>query len=136
MRLPVRTRNLIRPVRQKPRIQRGPVLDPSSACARCPRRKSSFCSGSRDWTKFDGQMILWRVLRNGERVTAEAQRMAVFQYEATKNIPEEYTESGTIVAKAKAEATAKLNQYGFSEVRLRRIRGIAALWKRFTADIK
>jgi len=31
---------------------------------------------------------------------------------------------------------AKLNQRGFDKVRLKRIRGMAALWARFTADIK
>ena len=64
--------------------------------------------------------------------------MAVFRYKAmhTETEGEEFTESGTINAKDEAEATAKLNQYGFGKVRLVRIRGIAALWKRFTADIR
>ena len=69
-------------------------------------------------------------------MTAEEQGMAVFQYEATKNIPEEYTESGSIRAEDEKETRAKLNQYGFSKVHLTRIRGIAALRKGFTADIK
>lgn len=64
--------------------------------------------------------------------------MAVFRYisQHTEVEGEEHTESGTIRAKDEAEATAKLNQYGFSKVRLERIRGLSALWKQFTADIK
>ena len=62
--------------------------------------------------------------------------MAVFRYKARKTIGEEFTQSGTIRAKDEKEATAKLNQYGFNKVRLKRIRGISTLWKRFTADIK
>ena len=45
-------------------------------------------------------------------------------------------EYGTIVAKEKSEATAKLNQSGFSEVRLKQVCGLAALWKRFTAELE
>ena len=63
--------------------------------------------------------------------------MAVFRYKAMiTEEREESTESGTILAKDGSEATAKLNQYGFSKVRLEHIRGISSLWKRFTADIK
>ena len=62
--------------------------------------------------------------------------MAVFRYEATKKLPEDYTELGTIVARDKDEAKTKLKQDGFSEVRLKQIRGIAALWNRFSADIR
>jgi len=62
--------------------------------------------------------------------------MPVFRYKATKTKPEEFTELGAVVAKDEKAATFKLNQYGFNKVRLKRIRGIAALWKRFTADIK
>ena len=62
--------------------------------------------------------------------------MAVFRYKAMKTEGEEFTESGTIVGKDEKEATAKLNQYGFNKVRLERVRGIAALWKWFAADIR
>ena len=63
--------------------------------------------------------------------------MAVFRYEAMmRREGEEITESGSIVGTDEREATAKLNQYGFNKVHLERIWGIAALWKRFTADIK
>jgi len=62
--------------------------------------------------------------------------MAVFRYKAMKAEGGEYVETGCVVAADEEEATAKLKQYGFGRVRLERIRGIRALWKRFTADIK
>ena len=62
--------------------------------------------------------------------------MAVFRYKATRWKRAEFAESGTIVAKDKREAKTKLNQQGFNKVGLKRIRGFAAFWKRFTADIK
>ena len=62
--------------------------------------------------------------------------MAVFRYKATKELPEDYTELGTVVAGDKDEAKAKLKQDGFNEVRLNQVRGLAALWHRFTADIR
>ena len=62
--------------------------------------------------------------------------MAVFRYQATRKLRENFMESGIVVAKDSDEAKAKLKQYGFSEFRLARVRRLAALWKRFTADIK
>ncbi len=62
--------------------------------------------------------------------------MVVFRYKATSTLRENFVESGTIKAKDESEAKAKLSQYGFNKVRLVRIRGISALWTRFTADIK
>jgi len=62
--------------------------------------------------------------------------MAVYRYKAMKTKGEEFTESGTVVAMDEKAATFKLNEYGLDKVRLQRIRGISALWKRFTADIK
>ena len=62
--------------------------------------------------------------------------MVVFRYKATKELPEDYTERGTVVARDKDEAKAKLNRDGFNEVRLKQLRGLAALWHTFTADIK
>ena len=62
--------------------------------------------------------------------------MAVFQYEATKKLPEDYTEQGIVVARDRDEAKEKLKRDGFSKVRLKQMRGLSALWHRFTADIK
>ena len=62
--------------------------------------------------------------------------MAIFHYEATKTVRPGPTASGTVVALDEKEATAKLHQCGFHRVRLKRLRGISAHWKWFTADIK
>ena len=62
--------------------------------------------------------------------------MAVFRYEATKKDPDDYTERGTVAARDEDEAKAKLKQDGFNEVHLKQVRGFAALWDRFTADVK
>ena len=63
--------------------------------------------------------------------------MAVFQFGAMITVEgEESIETGTVVGADKKEVMEKLRQYGFSKVRLERIRGISALWRRFTADIK
>ena len=63
--------------------------------------------------------------------------MAVFQFGAMITVEgEESIETGTIAAADEKEAMAKLHQYGFSKVRLERIRGISALWRQFTADFK
>ena len=62
--------------------------------------------------------------------------MAVFRYEATKELPEDYTELGTVVARDRDEAKAKLDRDGFRKVRLKQVRGLAALWHTVTSDIK
>ena len=69
-------------------------------------------------------------------MTTAGKGMAVFRYEATKKLPEDFRELGIVVARDKDEAKAKLKQDGFSEVQLKQIRGLHALWNRFTADIK
>ena len=62
--------------------------------------------------------------------------MAVFRYEATSELRENSTESGIVIAKDRDEAEAKVKQDGFNEISVKQIRGVAALWKGFTADIK
>ena len=62
--------------------------------------------------------------------------MAVFRYSATIKNREDYRESGTVVARTEDEAREKLKQYDFANARLRRLGGIGALFKAFTADIK
>ena len=62
--------------------------------------------------------------------------MAVYRYEATKERPEDYTEVGTIVARDKDDAKAKLERDGFRKVRLKQVRGLASLWHTVTSDIE
>ena len=62
--------------------------------------------------------------------------MAVFRYDATSELRENSPESGIVVAKDTDEAKIKVEQDGFDKVSIKQIRGVAALWKGFTADIK
>ncbi len=62
--------------------------------------------------------------------------MAVFRYRATSEHRENTPESGIVVAKDKDEAKIKVEQDGFDKVSVKQIRGVTALWKGFTADIK
>ncbi len=69
-------------------------------------------------------------------MTITGKGMTVFRYEATKKLPEDYTEQGVVVARDRDEAKEKLKRDGFNKVRLKQMRGLSALWHRFTADIK
>ena len=62
--------------------------------------------------------------------------MAVFRYKAMKAELGEPVESGFVVARNKHKAKAKLKKHGFGAAHLENIRGIRALWKQFSADIK
>ena len=62
--------------------------------------------------------------------------MAVFNYVATVRKREEFTERGTISARNEKEAEQKLLALDFSDVRLKRISGVGAIFKQFTADIR
>lgn len=62
--------------------------------------------------------------------------MATFKYTASKSLREEYTISGTIVARNEKEAQDELKLNHFDDVRLRRIRGFGAIWNRWSADIR
>lgn len=66
----------------------------------------------------------------------EDRLMAVFRYEGTIRGREEYTESGTAVAKSEEEALQKLRRSGLENISLERLRGLSALVKRFLADVK
>lgn len=59
-----------------------------------------------------------------------------FKYTACKSLREEYTISGTIVARNEKEAREELKLNHFDNVRLRRIRGLGAIWNRWSADIR
>lgn len=62
--------------------------------------------------------------------------MPLYKYVATASSREEHTESGTIVAKTKEEATKKLNQLKFDRVQLRKVAGLMGLVGQFTANIR
>jgi len=64
--------------------------------------------------------------------------MSTFQYEATvkSNGSEEVTEWGTVVAQSQVAAEEKLKQLGLVPINMKPLRGIKALFKSFTADVK
>lgn len=62
--------------------------------------------------------------------------MAVYEYEAVDTKREEFTLTGTVVAIDELDARNKLKQLRCERVRLKRIEGVAALFKSLTADIK
>ena len=61
--------------------------------------------------------------------------MAVFQYEGMRLDREEITETGVVSAESKEEALTILRRYHLNEIRLRKLRGLRALFVRFSADI-
>lgn len=62
--------------------------------------------------------------------------MPVFQYKATIPDREDYSETGTVVARDEQEATEKLKRLNLRATRLKRLTGFMSFLKRFTADIK
>lgn len=62
--------------------------------------------------------------------------MSVYKYTVVLSDREDRVESGTVVAKDKAEATKKLQQLDFPNPRLKLVKGISGLVGRFTADVK
>ena len=62
--------------------------------------------------------------------------MIVYRYKGIIKEREEYRETGTVVATSNEEALRKLGERGLESIRLRRLRGLSALIKRFRADVK
>lgn len=62
--------------------------------------------------------------------------MAVFKYVATARKGEEFTERGTVSARNEKEAEKKLYALEFSDVKLKKISGVGAILKQFTADVR
>jgi len=63
--------------------------------------------------------------------------VAVFKYRVVLTQREGYVESGTVLARSEEEAREKLRKYfGAGHIRLKRVTGLAALFKSFSADIK
>lgn len=62
--------------------------------------------------------------------------MPVFEYTAVSNNNEGHVESGRIVAKDKIDAFDKLKRHGLRLVKLQKLEGISAIFKKLTADIK
>lgn len=62
--------------------------------------------------------------------------MAVFKYVATDRKREEFTERGTVAARDEKEAEKKLLALNFSDVKLKKMSGVGAIFKQFTADVR
>ncbi len=62
--------------------------------------------------------------------------MPLFEYTAIADNNEGHTETGRIVAKDKLEAFDKLRRRELRLVRLKKIEGISAIFKKLSADIK
>jgi len=62
--------------------------------------------------------------------------VSVFQYKARISKREDYSESGTVVARSEREAEEKVKELDFDHVRVKRIRGLRGLFKALTADIR
>lgn len=62
--------------------------------------------------------------------------MAVFKYVATVRKREEFTERGTVAARDEKEAEKKLMALEFSDVKLKKLSGMGAFLKQFTADVR
>ena len=62
--------------------------------------------------------------------------MALFRYRAKDNNPEGHEDVGRVLARNKEEALSKISQQGLKAVSLKRVRGLAGFFGRFSADIR
>ena len=62
--------------------------------------------------------------------------MPVYKYTATANSGEDHYESGTVVATSEQDATKKLRALRLNRINLRKLSGVRALFKQFTANIR
>ena len=61
--------------------------------------------------------------------------MSVFKYSVTLG-REDFAEEGTVVAKDEYEAKQKLRSLDFKQVKLKKLTGLSAFVKQFSADVK
>lgn len=62
--------------------------------------------------------------------------MAVFRFSAIHKDSDDYDESGNIVARDRLHAFDKLTRLGYTRVNLQKVEGLAAWYKKYTADIR
>ncbi len=61
--------------------------------------------------------------------------MSIFKYKVTLG-REDFAEEGTVIAKDEYEAKEKLHSMDFKQIQLKRLTGLSAIVKRFSADVK
>ena len=64
--------------------------------------------------------------------------MAVFKFSALAQgkEKEDHYEKGTVVARDQMDALDKLRRARFTQIRLKQLRGVNALFRQFTADVR
>jgi hypothetical protein len=62
--------------------------------------------------------------------------VSVFKYRAVIDREEEFTEEGTVLAKDESEAKEKLRILRYRTVHVKRLSGISAFLKQFSADVR
>ncbi|MCC6144068.1 MAG: hypothetical protein IT368_09700 [Candidatus Hydrogenedentes bacterium] len=62
--------------------------------------------------------------------------MAVFEYTAIVHERDAHSEQGTIVARDKLDAYDKLRRRQFTDIKLRKVEGVQAWLRSFTADVR
>jgi type II secretory pathway component PulF len=62
--------------------------------------------------------------------------VAVFEFTAVAHEREAHSEQGTIVARDKLEAYDKLRSRQFTDIRLKKVQGMQAWIRQFTADVR
>lgn len=61
--------------------------------------------------------------------------MPVFRYRVTLDREEEFTEEGIVLACDESEAKEKLRILRYRSIQLKRLSGVAAFLKQFSADV-
>jgi type II secretory pathway component PulF len=62
--------------------------------------------------------------------------MEVYEYSAVRLDNNEHFLHGTVCARDKIDAFDKVRRQGLTEIRLRKLTGLAAMWRMRTADIR
>lgn len=62
--------------------------------------------------------------------------MIAYRYMAVAGTEDEKVRHGVVLARDKLDAFDKLKRHQLSNINLKRMEGFAALWSRFTADVR
>lgn len=62
--------------------------------------------------------------------------MALYKYTVIVKEHEDFSESGTVAAKSETEAVKKLQLLDFKDIRVKKVEGIFAAFRQFSADVR